>query len=175
MTALNTVQLLANLRKIAGDTHTFGVYPSNEIPLVFVKPAIFIVNTDPSFKSGSHWVSFHFPKFGSPEFFDSYGRSPSNENFKKIISMYPPKFKFNTHRLQGDFSMCCGHYCCLFAYYRKNNVSLRDFTNNFSRYSFDHNDSLVTKMYSKLFKAQQFGGCKSRSKIQKCKPSKKKI
>ena len=38
-------------------------------------PAIIIANTDPSAKSGSHWILFYFDNNGNVEYFDSLGKT----------------------------------------------------------------------------------------------------
>lgn len=142
-------------------------------------PAIFVINTDPSNKPGSHWIAFYFPKYGSSEFFDSYGRDTKNKFFLKMLSLYSPTYKVNRRRLQGDFSTCCGHYCCLFLYYRINAESLREFIGNFTMNTFDFNDLLVVEMYkniSKSYKQYGAGGGKHITesvKTQVCRPERK--
>ena len=52
-----------------------GVFARDELPLIIDEiPAIIIANTDPSTKSGSHWILFYFDNNGNVEYFDSLGK-----------------------------------------------------------------------------------------------------
>ena len=61
MGGLNTLQLTLALRKHAQTASQFvGVFARDELPLIIDEiPAIIIANTDPSTKSGSHWILFY--------------------------------------------------------------------------------------------------------------------
>ena len=49
------------------------MFARDELPLIIDKiPAIIIANTDPSTKSGSHWILFYFDNNGSVEYFDHW-------------------------------------------------------------------------------------------------------
>ena len=64
MGRLNTLQLTLALSKYLQTANQFvGVFARDELPLIIDKyPAIIITNTDPSTKSGSHWILFYFDK-----------------------------------------------------------------------------------------------------------------
>ena len=53
-----------------------GVFASDSLPLSFEKPKNFIINLDPSYKAGSHWVAVKFDLNGKACFFNSFGVPP---------------------------------------------------------------------------------------------------
>ena len=77
MGGLNTLQLTWALRKHAQtDSQFVGVFARDELSLIIDQiPAIIIANTDPSTKSGSHWILFYFDNNGNVEYFDSLGKT----------------------------------------------------------------------------------------------------
>ena len=89
MGGLNTLQLTLALRKHAQTASQFvGVFARDELPLIIDEiPAIIIANTDPSTKSGSHWILFYFDNNGNVEYFDSLGKPLSHydKDFLKFI------------------------------------------------------------------------------------------
>ena len=42
-------------------------------------PSSFVINLDPSYKPGSHWVAVYFDRNGVGEYFDSFARYPPHE------------------------------------------------------------------------------------------------
>lgn len=136
-----------------------GVYPCDKLPKNVEKPGIIVANTDPSYKSGEHWVAFYFPKNKKGEYFSSYGDYPKNKYFIKFLHNNSSSFITNTHRLQSDFSSCCGHYCCVYLYYRCKGVSLNQFLNLFSKSDYEFNDRKIMRLYKKHF-GKQYGGRK---------------
>ena len=89
MDGLNTLQLTWALRKYAQtDSQFVGVFARDELPLIIDQiPAIIIANTDPSTKSGSHWILFYFDNNGNVEYFDSLGKTLTHyhKDFLKFI------------------------------------------------------------------------------------------
>ena len=64
MGGLNTLQLTLALSKYPQNANQFiGALARDELPLLINKfPALIIANTDPSTKSGTHWILFYFDK-----------------------------------------------------------------------------------------------------------------
>lgn len=90
-----------------------GVYAADQLPLIVDSyPAAFVVNTDPSHKPGTHWVSFYFNANGNGDFFDSYGKTPEfyNDEFKVFLDNNTGKWKYNKKQLQHISSVVCGQY-----------------------------------------------------------------
>ena len=90
-----------------------GVFPSNQLPAHRMEPVCYIFNSDPSYKSGEHWLAY-YQKDGDCDFFDSYGLPI--ENYPPIFSwLTRAPFNVNrlTRRIQGP-SALCGAYCYYF-------------------------------------------------------------
>jgi hypothetical protein len=64
----------------------------------------FVVNADSCDREGTHWVAFHFPKEGSAEFFDSFGRAPEtyHRHFRNVLIANEQQYKLNTVRVQPE-------------------------------------------------------------------------
>lgn len=138
-----------------------GVFPSDKLPLKFKKPALLIANTDPSTRKGSHWVAFYIPKTGKPEYFDSIGRRPQQDEFVKFLRKHGKSFLHNKKRLQGTFANTCGNYCGVYLYFKAKRIPFKDFLDLFSSKNFQLNDDKILKLYKKIFKGEkrvQIGG-----------------
>ena len=101
------------------DSQFVGVFARDEVPLIIDQiPAIIIANTDPSTKSGSHWILFYFDNNGNVEYFDSLGKTLTHyhKDFFKIIknncNYYSRVVK---NRIQPVNTTLCGHYCLYYA------------------------------------------------------------
>ena len=66
-----------------------GVYPLDKLPDIIKLPINIIINTDPSYMPGEHWVSLSINKDCYGEYFDSLGLPPLKKKFsiiwKKIV------------------------------------------------------------------------------------------
>lgn len=116
-------------------------------------PSGCIINTDPSDKSGTHWVCFYVTGTASNslgEFFCSYGEPPESYNFKSWIENSVTSWTYNKKRLQGEASSVCGHYCLFYLLHRFRNVSTRTIQDMFTR-DFDLNDAWVNKFINDRF------------------------
>ncbi len=108
------------------------------------KPRLYVVNTDPSWRSGTHWVAFYFPLRGPAEYFDSAGRGPERYNgrFRNILIANGPSYVYNTDRLQGEMSTKCGAYCLFYAMWRCRGLSMEDILNKLTR-DYENNERIV--------------------------------
>lgn len=94
-----------------------GVYASNTLPLTVVNfPSVYIVNTDPLPKKGSHWVVIAYLNRNHSEFFDSFGKNPrayGNDiaDFIERNSINCTSFK---RQIQSNFSESCGFFVLLY-------------------------------------------------------------
>ena len=117
-----------------------GVYSSDQIPLNYIpvkRPVMFVANTAPSNHPGKHWVAFFYPPFGEPEFFDSFGKSPS---YHRLTFQ---KFMYNRKGLQSFDSDVCGYYVLLYLIQRSRGITMKDIIDKFSN-NRDCNDVAVT-------------------------------
>ncbi len=117
-----------------------GVYAADEIPLNYIparRPVMFVANTAPSNHPGKHWVAFFYPTHGRPEFFDSFGRSPS------YYRLTFQSFNYNKKGLQAFDSDVCGYYVLLYLIQRSRGITMQEITSQFS-INRDCNDLAVT-------------------------------
>jgi hypothetical protein len=150
---MNSIQILKCIKAFIclKKKFSYGVFASDQLPTSFVKPALFVINYDDSKHSGSHWISMFFAQNGEAEYFDSYSLGPI-KRFKKYLKRHSTKYTFNKKRLQGDFSSCCGHYCCIYLFYKCNNMSMNSFTKCFSDNNLDYNDEKILKYFQTVYK-----------------------
>ena len=151
-----------------------GVFPGNKLPPVllneFITPPIntgataksmcCILNTDPSFMDGTHWVALYREPYSPLEFFDSLGSPPSAYGFH-----FPDSCQFNNQPLQSFTSSLCGEYCLLFLYLRSlytlettRSLPKSKFRQTCSKladlaYSCPKRDVIVRKFYNSIRKA----------------------
>lgn len=141
---------------LSNDVHTgkcfLGVFPSNHVPLGKTKlPCCFILNTDPSWKSGSHWLAIYVDHKGNAEFFDSYGQLPSKyPAVQAFLRKYDDTCKFSTRQLQSTLSSTCGQFCLYFLLWRCRGVSFDCILRSFDHLQ-ENNDLLVTTFINTVF------------------------
>lgn len=172
---MNTLDLLSCLRKLSKKIFEVGVFPCDKLPTSVRKPALIIANTDSSNKPGSHWVAFYIPKYGVPEFFDSYGQKP-NKYFENFLHQQATFYKYNKQRLQSDFSSLCGNYCCVYLYFKSLKMPTHLFLKKFERDNYIINDRRILKLFNNIYKKnkrRQSGGGKIKLNCsQTCRPLK---
>ena len=97
-----------------------GVFPKDSLSYIKDKPKLIICNTDPSYKSGEHWIAFFFDESDGVDFFDSLGRKMDyyGNDFVNFASQFASKYNWSTVRTQPKGSNLCGQYCLFFAYKR---------------------------------------------------------
>ena len=77
-------------------------------------PCCFVINTEPSYKPGAHWLAFYFETDRFCHFFDSFGRQPSYFGLEKYLEKTSNYFCFNKIRYQDFNSETCGYFCFIF-------------------------------------------------------------
>ena len=156
---MNTKQLWNALMTNKNTTSYFdGVFSSDMLEDIVMKPKLIICNTDPSYRKGEHWVLFYFDN-EIVEFYDSSGMSILKyKNFIKFGKRYALKYKESTCRTQPSNTDICGEMCLFYAYYRCKGYNM-DFILN----KMTNNKNLVTFVNSK------FNICKnSKCKLLQC-------
>lgn len=124
-----------------------GVFASDTLPhRLHHKPCLLIVNTDPIFKPGTHWLAIHIDREGRGTFFDSYGFPPYIPNIKRFLNRMCTSWKYNHIDLQNLGSTVCGQYCVMFLLYQAHGFSLDRFCKLFTT-NLRRNDILVNKMF----------------------------
>jgi len=112
-----------------------GIYASDTLPSTVKKyPSAYIVNTDPAWKPGRHWVAFYFRDRNNAEFFDSFGRKPGHysETFEAFLENNSRHVQCNDKRLQQNYSQTCGYYVLFYLFMKCLKVSLHDIVHIFS-------------------------------------------
>lgn len=112
--------------------HVFqGIYPCDKIPAI-LKQGFYIINTDPSFAEGRHWVALCCLKdCNTVEYFDSYGKEPF-PMLDQHLKMLNVNVRYNACVLQGQTSDVCGDYCVLFCFFSSRGHDMEYFISLFS-------------------------------------------
>ena len=145
---LNTLQLLKIINE---DKHTkdifLGVFARDQLPKVDRYPACLIVNTDPSYFNGEHWLAMFIDKYSHCTFFDSYGNTPSKFRLETYMNSNFKSWSYNRNKIQGSSSYC-GYYCALFLLFTSRN-KLNQFNLEFND-SNNINDFKLTTLLNKF-------------------------
>lgn len=112
--------------------HVFqGIFPSDKVPSILRK-GLYIINTDPSFMKGRHWVALScMNNCSTVEYFDSYGKEPFTK-LDEHLKALNVKVRYNACVLQGEKSDVCGDYCVLFCYFSSRGHDMEYFISLFS-------------------------------------------
>jgi len=121
-----------------------GVFPRDKIPLIKFYPACFVLNTDPSYKIGEHWLGIYFDNNRKCFFFDSFGNPPEYFNLDRYLSRFSMEIEYNYDQIQGFFSNTCGHYTIFFILLFSRGLSLKDVVSCFNFKKFDLNDFTIS-------------------------------
>nr|DAC81382.1 TPA_asm: adenain [Parasteatoda house spider adintovirus] len=151
---MNVLQIEKVLKKDVSTHRIFiGVYPSDRIPKRITRfPSAFVVNTDPHYKSGTHWMAFYVNSPNSAEFFDSYGHSPNF--FNRYISNYFKNYShvtYNDVSLQSDSTAVCGQYCIYYLYFRCRNRSMKFIIDSLQLNSMQNDKRVYNFVKKKLY------------------------
>ena len=113
------------------------------------RPQTFVVNTDTCDEEGSHWVVFHFPAMGMPEFFDSMGNAPETyqRHFRNVLILNGPQYNMVRSQLQPDDSDTCGLYCVYYVKMRARGFNMADIVKDFSIDNLNGNDSKLVALF----------------------------
>jgi hypothetical protein len=145
---MNSLQIKdAVMTNIEISRYFCGVHASDQIPKMLKPPISMIINLDPAYLKGSHWVSLCIGREGEGVYMDSFGRPP-NENF--IIQQYCNKWHFNSKQIQPKESLLCGEYCLYFIYWWSRGMRGRDILAKFSPDLY-YNDKLVSMFCTSIF------------------------
>lgn len=117
------------------ESHFKGVYPSDQLPnpKKIKKLSCYVINTDPSTKSGSHWIGVILNSSKKKKcniYFDSYGHKPFVKSIQEFVGK---NFIHNKQQLQHPLSTTCGEWCIFFIlmYLCKHNLHcINDFFKN---------------------------------------------
>jgi hypothetical protein len=125
-------------------TFFIGVFPRDQLPIIKSYPASFVINTDPSYKEGEHWLGFYFDRNKTCYFFDSFGNSPEYFNLGKYTKTFSNSVEYNEDQIQGFFTNTCGHYVVFFILMINRGFSIRKILSCFNLKNFDLNDFRIS-------------------------------
>ena len=100
---LYTNQIFKLLAKRCKGTF-LGLFARNKLPKVLPRGrnVSLIINTDPDFRRGQHWVAMHFKKNGTAEYFDSFGLPASvHPPFERYFKKHCRKWITNNRQIQS--------------------------------------------------------------------------
>ena len=129
---MNTKQLWNALTLNPSTNKYFdGIFSVDTLKEIEEKPDLIICNTDPSYKSGEHWVLFFFSG-NSVDFYDSLGRETTyyGSVFIDFIKNFAYDFKQCLRRMQPIQSDLCGHYCLYYAFAKCHGYSMEEIIDN---------------------------------------------
>jgi hypothetical protein len=162
-------------KALLGDEHASkyfaGVFPSDQLPIqVPSYPCAIVANTDPADKKGEHWVAYHFDIEGHGEYFDSYGKPPSNWGLFGFLVNNGRPLTCNDVQLQGYDSDVCGQYCIAYLAKRARDESMYDIVRCYRGSRPGLNDSEMAHVVNKEFniKPMQHGSGSSNKHDQCC-------
>jgi hypothetical protein len=121
-----------------------GCFPSDKLQQPFKYPSALIVNEDPSFLPGTHWVAIYLKNQKEAYYFDSYGRDPIKP-IQHFLSYYEKTIK-NTKKFQSPLSNTCGLYSIFFIIKMSQGISFNSFIKILNS---AHNSDLYVQRYFK--------------------------
>ena len=92
-----------------------------------------------------HIGLLYFVKKNDITYFDSFGVEHIPEEIKEFIGN--KNIKANIFRVQANSSVMCGYFCIGFIDFMLADKKLTDYTNMFSPYDFDKNDSMILRYF----------------------------
>ena len=142
---LTTNNIIKVLREDASSKTCFiGCFPRDNLPVIKTFPACLVVNTDPSYKEGEHWLGMYFDRYKTCYFFDSYGNMPEYFGLLEYIDRFSSNMEYNKYKIQGFFSNTCGHYTVFFILMITRGFSIKDIIECFNLKNFDLNDFRIS-------------------------------
>jgi len=150
---MNTLDLLKILHTYDLFQDTFiGVYPIDKLPKIINGTFSIIINTDPHYKNGQHWLAIIKLEKGKCVYFDSYGKKPTNNLIVNFIDKNcNNNIIYNNQKLQSLYSNVCGYYCIIFLTFIKSGLTLNDFLIIFDKNT-NYNDLLIEELFKTIYK-----------------------
>mgnify|MGYP006375650193 FL=1 len=130
-----------------------GVFARDRLPLHVNtrQPNGFVINTDPSYRRGEHWVSVWFDGKGRAEYFDSFGLPPLHPDIEFFIKRHSRSYRVNERSLQDLTSAACGLYVIYFIYMKSRGATLNRTLAPFHPHRPRTNDQLVYRILQPIF------------------------
>ena len=110
-----------------------GVFPADHQPCVEEIsrniPCCYVMNTDGCVDPGTHWVAFFHPSQNILEFFDSFGRAPTELGFAIPNTS---SVLYNKYPVQAEMSILCGELCTIYLYFRAQGYPFKELISHLS-------------------------------------------
>ena len=134
-----------------------GVYSRNTLPKFENdkrrRKMFLVVNTDPSYKDGSHWIVLMLNTHGKKNiYFDSYGLPPQYYVFKKFLEN---NYTYSKKQVQHPLSTACGQWCIFFIWEKCKGKHLNRILKFFTKNDFLGNDHVMNLLVEKNFKTKE--------------------
>ena len=102
-----------------------GVYAIDEMKLIktISYPSSFVINLDPSYKPGSHWVAMYFDRNGVGEYFDSFAHYPPHKA-EHFVYLHAKRWQYIRMQVQEIYTTTCGQFI-VFCIYQKSRTNVR--------------------------------------------------
>ena len=113
-----------------------GVYSRDQLPTINKYPTSFVLNTDPSYIVGEHWLGLATAN----NFFDSFGHDPEYFGLENYVDRNSIEWESNQDKIQGFFSNTCGHHTSFFLLFITRGFSFKEIISCFNLTNFDIND-----------------------------------
>ena len=110
------------------------------IYLKIIKDGAYVVNLDKYANTGTHWIALFCKKY-EVIYFDSFGVEHIPNEIKEFIGN--KNIKANIFQVQANNSVMCGYFCIGFIDFILAGKKLIDYTDLFSPYDFNKNDSII--------------------------------
>jgi len=132
-----------------------GVFPSNQLPLDRCpRPSAYMVNFDPHYMPGSHWVALYLDRASRGYYFCSQASEPTTcpEIYEFLISKTDLVLNWSQFCIQGPGSLTCGQYATFFLYHITRGVAFHDILGTFSAKNRSLNDCHIAEWLRRKFR-----------------------
>jgi hypothetical protein len=147
---LNELEILDIMNNF-GCGKFLGVFGCDELVNI-TKQGYLIVNTDPSYQAGTHWISIAIKKT-SVYYYDPLNMNFwfSDANISNFLMKLGRDLYINNVSIQTLNSPYCGQHCVVFCYLMMNrNTSFRQFLNIFSPHNIDQREKLSLELFKNI-------------------------
>ena len=148
---MNTLEIDAILRDDRRTAKVFkGVYASDELPARTSIDSLFVCNTDPSDRPGTHWIVVYVEYKRKSDYFDSFGTAPTIPEIERFLNDNSTEWIYNDKPVQEITSDACGHHCIFFAVYRCIGFNMNSIVDMYTNDKSFNDDIVKMFVYDKL-------------------------
>ena len=150
---MNTFEINEILSRRIRRCNFLGVFAYDQLPEIskLARPLMLVVNTDPSYLPGKHWLAIYIDDGNHTLFFDSFGNHPDKfgERITNFIDRNSSTFQYLNIQIQSFCSAACGQFCIFFLIQMDKGA---DFQRMISKFKTEthYNDKMVCRYVRKL-------------------------